>query len=97
MATVAEEAIHTASSKPSATIGFQLPMVRGKSAAEATLTAKAHFRRDASAGISACFQRASGPTPVRNRIGVTSGMNTALKYGGPTEILPMPRASMNSG
>ena len=30
-------------------------------------------------------------------MGTISGRNTASKYGGPTEILPMPSASSSSG
>src|SRR5262249_40375357 len=51
----------------------------------------------ASSGRLARFQRASGPTPMRNSAGVISGTNTASKYGGPTEILPAPSASSASG
>ena len=43
------------------------------------------------------FQRASGPTPIRNSAGAISGTNTVSKYGGPTEILPAPSASSASG
>ena len=31
--------------------------------------------------------------PIRNIAGAISGTNTRLKYGGPTESLPMPSAS----
>jgi len=48
-------------------------------------------------GIDASFQRAKGATPMRNNTGAMTGTKTALKYGGPTEILPTPSASMSSG
>src|SRR2546427_7817765 len=51
----------------------------------------------ASSGRLVRFQRASGPTPIRNSAGAISGTNTASKYGGPTEILPAPSASSTSG
>ena len=35
--------------------------------------------------------------PIRNTSGAMIGTNTALKYGGPTDSLPRPSASMNSG
>ena len=69
--------------------------------APATRSDRSHRRGPAQArarsGSSACFQRASGPTPIRNTSGAISGTNTVSKYGGPTEILPMPSASSNSG
>src|SRR5262245_28013238 len=44
------------------------------------------------------FQRADGPTPSASVSTTISGMNTELKYGGPTEILPPPvTASYASG
>jgi hypothetical protein len=63
----------------------------------ATLMPSAHFRRTKMSGRLSPFQRTSGPTPIRNKAGAISGTNTALKYGGPTDSLPMPSASMNSG
>ena len=42
-----------------------------------TLSAKAHFKRVARAGSFACFQRAMGPTPIKNIAGAISGTKTA--------------------
>ena len=41
----------------------------------------------------AFFQRINGPTPITNTSGNIKGTNTALKYGGPTEIFPAFNAS----
>ena len=43
------------------------------------------------------FQRMNGPIPINNNNGSIKGTNTALKYGGPTEILPALSASKNNG
>ena len=48
-------------------------------------------------GRLACFQRATGPKPISITSGTISGTNTVLKYGGPTDSLPKPSESMNSG
>ncbi len=37
------------------------------------------------------------PKPTATDSGVIKGINTALKYGGPTEILPKPKASITKG
>ena len=67
-------------------------------AAPATMAATRHQASSrASAFGSASFQRASGPTPIRNTHGSMSGPKTASKYGGPTEILPALSASRKSG
>ena len=57
----------------------------------------AQRKRRARSGTSVCRQRASGPTPIKNTTGTMIGKNTLSKYGGPTEILPMPSASSTSG
>src|SRR5207237_189271 len=54
-------------------------------------------RHEGNSAAFACFQRAIGPTPIRNIAGAISGTNTVLKYGGPTESLPRFSASTNSG
>jgi hypothetical protein len=51
----------------------------------------------ANSGKDEFFQRAIGPIPIRNNAGVINGTKTVSKYGGPTEILPRPSASKNSG
>src|SRR5437870_7069669 len=65
--------------------------------AVSTLNTKAQRKRTARAGNLACFQRAIGPTPIRNIAGAISGTKTVLKYGGPTESLPRFSASTNNG
>src|SRR5439155_25164442 len=76
---------------------FHPPITKGKSAAVTRLSTKASRKRTASSGIFACFQRAIGPTPIRNAAGAISGTNTLLKYGGPTESFRRLSASTNSG
>src|SRR5574343_1350549 len=65
--------------------------------ATSTPATSAQRRARAISGIEASFQRAKGPTAIRNKIGVITGTKTASKYGGPTEILPTPSASISSG
>src|SRR3546814_18033727 len=55
------------------------------------------FRSFIRALIFADFQLATGPTAMSSSAGTISGMKTALKYGGPTESLPNPSASMKNG
>src|SRR5664280_2031224 len=43
------------------------------------------------------FQRNNIPNPTAIASGAIKGINTALKYGGPTEILPNPKASITKG
>ena len=43
------------------------------------------------------FQLTAAASPTSSASGAINGRNTALKYGGPTEILPRPTASANSG
>jgi len=54
-------------------------MASGTTIAAAKLTARAQRRRTASSGTLACFQRAMGPTPIRNSAGAISGTNTVSK------------------
>jgi len=54
-------------------------------------------RRRSTSPTGAPFQRTKGPTARSSSTGTISGTNTVSKYGGPTEILPMPSASRNSG
>ncbi|MNS98906.1 hypothetical protein D3C72_1332870 [compost metagenome] len=74
---------HAASHKPRTIMGDpkrDCPgMASGASTAVSTLTAKATRSRRPSSGTSACFQRATGPTPIRKMAGVISGTNTASK------------------
>ncbi len=72
-----------ASHRPSTIIGEPKGdgpgIASGTSTAVSTLTTKATRRRLPSSGTSACFQRATGPTPIRKIAGVISGTNTASK------------------
>ena len=54
-------------------------MASGSSTAVATLTPNAMRSRRPSSGTLACFQRATGPTPIRKMAGVISGTKTASK------------------
>ena len=71
--------------------------VKGNRSAAAPLAARAQRRRRASSGSGACFQRATGPTPMRKIAGTMIGTNTASKYGGPTEIFWPASTSSASG
>ena len=73
------------------------PITNGSRIAVSRLNPKAQRKRTARSGNFACFQRAMGPTPIKNIAGAISGTNTVLKYGGPTESLPRFRASTNNG
>ncbi len=86
-----------ARNRPKLTSGVQRPTRNGTTSAVARLTPSAHLSRSAMSGSSAFFQRAIGPIPIRNTSGAMIGTNTALKYGGPTEILPPFSASRKSG
>src|SRR5271169_2191343 len=86
-----------ASSRPREIKGVHLPNTKGRNNAITTLAANAQRTRCHMSGTLACFQRAIGPMPISSTMGTISGTNTVLKYGGPTESLPMPSASMNSG
>src|SRR5258707_9635286 len=89
--------IQQKSNSPRLARHFHPPITNGKRTAVTRLSTKANRKRVASSGIFACFQRAIGPTPIRNAAGAIRGTNTLLKYGGPTESLPRLRASTNSG
>ena len=89
--------IQIARARPKPTSALQSPNSSGDRKPSTRLTASAQRSSTASSGTLERFQRASGPTPIRNRAGAMSGANTASKYGGPTEILPAPKASIASG
>ena len=72
-------------------------MNKGKSKPPAIQPPMSQRTRNASAPMLSFFQRNIIPMPTATASGAISGMNTALKYGGPTEILPSPNASMMSG
>src|ERR1044072_9033282 len=72
-------------------------MTKGSATAVTTLITNAQRSRCASSGRLAFFQRANGPSPIKNIAGAINGTNTRLKYGGPTDSLPMPSASTING
>ena len=90
MPTTVAAAIHAASSRPNATQRRPLRRIserqqqRGDDARPRAPSAAASTDRAARAASSA----RSGRRPSGTRSGAISGTNTALKYGGPTEILP---------
>src|SRR5207244_1295973 len=92
-----DPATHAESRTPSAINGVQRPRIKGNAIAVTIAAPNAHLRRVARSGNDALRHAASGPIPIRNTSGAISGTNTASKYGGPTEILPRPSASRNSG
>src|SRR3981189_2635598 len=96
-ASKAVDATQIASARPQPTSALQRPKANGGAGPGARLTPSAQRSSTASSGRLVRFQRASGPTPIRNSAGAISGTNTASKYGGPTEILPTPSASSSSG
>src|SRR5258706_13093424 len=76
---------------------FHPPITKGKRIAVNRLSPNAKRKRTASSGIFACFQRAIGPTPIRNAAGAIKGTKTLLKYGVPPENLPGFNGSTKSG
>ena len=89
----------TGRARSAATTAPCRPGAEGQRAARPTTSATPSAQRSRvhRSGSRVDFQRASGPMPIRNTSGAISGTNTASKYGGPTEILPRPSASRNSG
>ena len=71
--------IHSARNRPKPTSGLKLPSMKGNTSATIRLTAAAQRSCTASSGSEAFFQRAIGPTPIRNIAGTISGTKTALK------------------
>ncbi len=71
--------IQAASNRLKATRGFHSPPSNG--AVNPTRAAVTNAQRSsrASSGMLACFQRAKGATPIRNRAGNISGANTESK------------------
>jgi hypothetical protein len=65
--------------------------------AAAANAAKATHSRVRAGPSSPRFQVSSGPTAMDATMGAIKGRKTALKNGGPTETLPPPTASRNSG
>ena len=74
-----EMTIHAASSRLSATSGFQLPAKNGASAPTMAAATKAQRSVRAISAKLACFQRAKGATPIRKSAGIIKGANTESK------------------
>src|SRR3546814_5395662 len=90
-------AIHVASATPNATNADQRPSMNGAPTPTTSATTAGTFSCFIRPLIFADFQLATGPTAMSTSAVTISGMKTALKYGGPTESLPNPSASMKSG
>src|ERR1700749_4877474 len=98
MASVTIEAvIQYAISSPRIAVSDSLPDTDAVASAPSTEASAAQRRRWNNDGSDASFQRASGPSAISSTTGTISGRKTVSKYGGPTEILPMPSASSSSG
>src|SRR5690625_459652 len=89
--------IHAASAIPNATSADHLPYKKGTPTPATTATKRGRFNCFNTSRSFALFQFATGPTAIRSNAGTIRGTNTRLKYGGPTEILPIPSASIKSG
>ncbi len=83
--------------KPTKIIGVNLPITLGTNKALTILTTDAHFNLLVNSGTVAFLQRAIGPMPIKKTPGTIIATNTTSKYGGPTEILPKPIASITNG
>ena len=94
---IPEAIIQKASKNPSAVKMVNSPMMRGIKIAAMNATSAATHKRFNKTVMLVLFQFAQGPTANKNRAGIIIGTNTALKYGGPTEILPRFNASMSKG
>src|ERR1043165_4782048 len=89
--------IQIASNNPRLTRHFHCPKTNGKVAALTRLTTNAQRSRVTKSGRLAFFQRATGPTPIKNIAGAINGINTRLKYGGPPDSFAPPSASTING
>src|ERR1700761_5687960 len=95
--TTMDETIQYAISMPSIATSDSLPATHDVASAPSTDASAAQRRRRNSDGSEASFQRASGPSAISSTMGTISGRKIVSKYGGPTESLPLPRASSSSG
>ena len=77
--TASDATIQNDISSPSSDSSVSEPPIQPASSALTTATAAAQRRRRPSSGNSACFQRASGPTPIRNTSNAINGTNTVSK------------------
>ena len=72
-------------------------MNSGSVSPQSTATTAGTSNSDCQRRTESRFQRDTGPSPIKGTSSAISGTKTALKYGGPTEYLPAPSASMISG
>src|SRR5574343_853218 len=72
-------------------------MAKGSSAASATQLNASSPTRLPTLLSSSRFQCINTPKPTTMANGAISGMKTAMKYGGPTDNFPSPKASITSG
>src|SRR5690606_1095770 len=88
--------IQIASSKPTATPS-EACTVTAMAAASSTDTSAGARNASAASFTEPAFHATKGPTDSSTSTGTIKGTKTASKYGGPTEILPRPKASSASG
>ena len=74
-----DETIQNAISRPVAPTMPMPPLSQATMSVATTALPAAHLRRAARSGSAASFQRASGPMPIRNTSGVSSGTKTVSK------------------
>ena len=95
--TITELITQKAINKPTKIIGLNRPMTLGTNSALMMLIPIAHLSLLAKSGTDAFFQLAIGPIPIKKMPGTIIATKTVSKYGGPTEIFPMPIASISNG
>src|SRR5260221_11707362 len=86
-----------ARNSPKPTMACHFPNKNGIRNPRTRLTPNAHLKVTASSGRLVCFQRASGPTPMRDSAGARSGTNTGSKYGGAKGNFAAPGAALADG
>ena len=96
-ATTLEATTHTASTSPTRAANLKLGIIAAQASPRIMATSIAQRNRPNKRPKLSCFQRDMIPKPSSNANGAVKGIKTLLKYGGPTEILPSPRASSTSG
>ncbi len=89
--------IQAASVRPSAACQRQASKAKGKTGPMDRAASACQRTRWNNSGRLSLPQRIQGAMPSSSSTGAIIGTNTALKYCGPTEILPRPKASRISG
>src|SRR5690625_4818541 len=82
---------------PNATSGDHLPYKNGTLTPATTATNRGRFNYFNTPRSFALFQFATGPTAIRSNPGTIRHTNTRSKYGRPTEIQHIPRATIKRG